>query len=85
MKKLTHEQILFRIPFKEPAEWARARIEAAEHASAKIETDERIVGIGETLPRPTVYGKSIQLMRFASDNWLGPMIIRTVFLSSEAI
>ena len=49
-EELIREQILFRVLFKKSAEWATARIEAGEHASAKIETDERTVGIRELSP-----------------------------------
>lgn len=69
------QTIPFRIPFKKPTEWARGKIEAAEHVLVKVYTNEGIIGIAEALPRPTVYGESIQSIKFAIDNWLGPMII----------
>ncbi|MBN1849603.1 MAG: mandelate racemase/muconate lactonizing enzyme family protein [Deltaproteobacteria bacterium] len=75
MKISAIETIPFRIPLKKPSKWARGEQLAAEHLLVKIFTDEGVVGISEALPRPTVYGESIESIKYAIDQWLGPMVI----------
>ncbi len=75
MKICKVETIPFRIPLKEPKQWARGVTKAAEHILVKIYTDEGLVGVSEAPPRPTVYGESQQSIKFAIDQWLGPMIV----------
>ena len=75
MKIAKIETIPFRIPLKEPKAWARGTIKAAEHILVKVYTDEGIVGVSEAPPRPTIYGESQPSIKYAIDQWLGPMII----------
>jgi L-alanine-DL-glutamate epimerase-like enolase superfamily enzyme len=75
MKIVDVKAIPFRIPFKKPTEWARGRLDAAEHVLVKLITDEGLTGIAEAPPRPTIYGESIQSIKHAIDKWLGPMVI----------
>ena len=68
------QTIPFRIPLKKPTAWARGNIDAAEHVLVKVYTDDGIIGIAEAPPRPTIYGESIESIKFAIENWLGPMV-----------
>jgi len=75
MKISRIETLPFRIPLKKATEWARGKVDVAEHVLLKVYTDEGIVGIAEAPPRPTIYGESQTSIKFAVDHWLGPMII----------
>jgi len=75
MKIVNLETIPFRIPLKKVTEWATGTQDSAEHVLVKIYTDEGIIGIAEAPPRPTIYGESIQSIKFAIDRWFAPMII----------
>ena len=75
MKITDVNTIPFRIPFKKPTAWARGKIDAAEHVLVKVSIDEGVVGIAEAPPRPSIYGESMQSIKSAIDNWLGPMIV----------
>jgi L-alanine-DL-glutamate epimerase-like enolase superfamily enzyme len=76
MMKITKiEALPFRIPLKKPTEWARGIQDAAEHILVKVYTDDGLVGLAEAPPRPTIYGESIESIRFALNTWLGPMIM----------
>lgn len=73
----------FRIPLKKATEWARGKIDAAEHVLVKVYTDEGIVGIAEAPPRPSIYGESIASIKSAVENWLKPMIVGLDPLETE--
>lgn len=75
MKIVDVQSIPFRIPLKKSTEWARGKIDAAEHVLVKVFTDQGIIGIAEAPPRPSIYGESIASIKFAVDNWLRPIII----------
>jgi len=75
MKISKVEALPFRIPLKKATEWARGKIDAAEHVLVKIYTDEGIIGVAEAPPRPTIYGESQESIKFAIDHWLAPAII----------
>jgi len=85
MKISKVEAIPFRIPLKKATQWARGVQDAAEHILVKIHTDEGILGIAEAPPRPTIYGESIQSIKFAVDQWFGPMIIGLNPFEIEAV
>jgi L-alanine-DL-glutamate epimerase-like enolase superfamily enzyme len=85
MKISKIEAIPFRIPLKKTTKWATGTQAAAEHILVKIHTDEGLIGIAEAPPRPTIYGESIQSIKFAIDQWLGPMIIGINPFKIEAI
>lgn len=74
MKISSVEAIPFRIPLKKATKWATGSQAAAEHILVRIRTDEGITGIAEAPPRPTIYGESIQSIKFSIDNWFGPMV-----------
>jgi L-alanine-DL-glutamate epimerase-like enolase superfamily enzyme len=69
------EAIPFRIPLKMTTTWATGTQDAAEHILVKIHTDEGVTGVAEAPPRPTIYGESIQSIKFAIDHWFGPMVV----------
>jgi L-alanine-DL-glutamate epimerase-like enolase superfamily enzyme len=69
------EALPFRIPMKKATVWARGAQDAAEHVLVKVYTDEGITGIVEAPPRPTIYGESIQSIKFAVEKWFGPMMM----------
>ncbi len=75
MKITKVEALPFRIPLKKATEWARGKMDAAEHVLIKVYTDEGIMGFAEAPPRPTIYGESTASVKFAVDRWLGPMVI----------
>lgn len=85
MKISKFETIPFRIPLNKSASWVGGKFEAAEHILVKIYTDEGITGIAEAPPRPTIYGESQESIKFAIDNWLGPMIVGMDPLQTEKI
>ncbi len=85
MKILKLETIPFRIPLKKATGWARGWIDAAEHVLVKIYTDDGIIGIAEAPQTPTIYGESIQSIKFAIDHWLGPMIVGMSPFETEKI
>jgi L-alanine-DL-glutamate epimerase-like enolase superfamily enzyme len=60
---------------RKAAEWARGKQEAAEHVLIRVNTDEGITGFSEAPPRPSIYGESLASVKFAIDNWLGPLVI----------
>ena len=66
--------IPFRIPFHTPIKWAGGYLEAAEHAVVIIDSDEGVVGIGEAVPRPTIYGETLVSIVYAVENLFGPAI-----------
>jgi L-alanine-DL-glutamate epimerase-like enolase superfamily enzyme len=75
MKITSVEALPFRIPLKKVTEWARGTLDAAEHVLVRVYTDEGITGVAEAPPRPTIYGESMASVKFAVENWLGPMVI----------
>jgi L-Ala-D/L-Glu epimerase len=75
MKIATVEALPFRIPLKKVTEWARGTQDAAEHVLVKVRTDEGIVGLAEAPARPTIYGESLASIKFAVENWFGPIVI----------
>jgi L-Ala-D/L-Glu epimerase len=74
MKITRVEALPFRIPMKKATAWARGVQDAAEHVLVKVHTDEGITGIVEAPPRPTIYGESVQSIKFAVEKWFGPMM-----------
>lgn len=85
MKISKIEAIPFRIPMKKATKWARGVQDAAEHILVKIFTSEGIIGVSEAPPRPTIYGESLSSIKYAIDNWFGPMIIGMDPFQIEAI
>jgi L-Ala-D/L-Glu epimerase / N-acetyl-D-glutamate racemase len=75
MKISKVDAIPFRIPLKMTTKWATGTQDAAEHVLVKIHTDEGMTGIAEAPPRPTIYGESVQSIKFAIDHWFGPMVV----------
>jgi L-Ala-D/L-Glu epimerase len=74
MKITRVEALPFRIPMKKATVWARGVQDAAEHVLVKVHTDEGITGMVEAPPRPTIYGESVQSIKFAVEKWFGPMM-----------
>jgi L-alanine-DL-glutamate epimerase-like enolase superfamily enzyme len=75
MKITDIEAIPFRIPYYTPVRWGVAGyLDAAEHVLVRVGTDEGIVGCAEAMPRPTIYGESLQSIVFAIEHWFKPMI-----------
>ncbi len=75
MKVTKIRTVPFRIPLKKATEWARGKIDAAEHVLVFVETDEGIMGLSEAPPRPSIYGESVASIKFAIDHWLAPIVM----------
>jgi L-alanine-DL-glutamate epimerase-like enolase superfamily enzyme len=74
MKISKVEAIPFRIPLRKTTKWATGSQDAAEHVLVKVYTDEGIIGFAEAPPRPMIYGESIASIKYAIENWFGPMV-----------
>jgi len=74
MKITKVEAIPFRIPYGKLLSWATGSADAAEHVLVRIHTDEGIVGLAESIPRPTIYGESQVSVCHAVLNWFAPIL-----------
>lgn len=52
------EAIPYSIPYTHPLRFASGEVHAAEHVLIRIHTDEGLVGIADTPPRPYTYGET---------------------------
>jgi L-alanine-DL-glutamate epimerase-like enolase superfamily enzyme len=75
MKITSVKAIPYRIPYKIPVKWASGFLDAAEHALVLVSMDEGITGIGEAIPRPTIYGETLPSIIHIINKHLGPQII----------
>ncbi|MFC1910238.1 mandelate racemase/muconate lactonizing enzyme family protein [Chloroflexota bacterium] len=85
MKISSVEAIPFSIPLKKATKWAKGSQASADHILVRIGTDEGITGIAEAPPRPTIYGESIQSIKYSIDNWFGPMVAGMDPFAIEAV
>jgi L-Ala-D/L-Glu epimerase len=75
MKITAIEALPFSIPMKKATKFVTGSQAAAEHILLKIHTDDGLVGVAEAPPRPWVYGESIHSIKYAIEQWFGPMIV----------
>lgn len=58
MKIVDVEAIPYQIPYRRPLKFASGEVHAAEHVLVRIHTDEGVVGVSDTPPRPYTYGET---------------------------
>ncbi len=75
MKITSVKAIPFKLPLTEPLKWATGYMDHAEHVLIRIATDEGIEGIGEAVPRPTIYGETQESIVKIVNDMLAPMLI----------
>jgi L-alanine-DL-glutamate epimerase-like enolase superfamily enzyme len=75
MKITNIKAISFKLPLVEPLKWATGYAEHAAHVLIRISTDEEIEGIGEAVPRPTIYGETQESIVKIVNDHLGPMLV----------
>lgn len=75
MKISGMQAIPFTMRLVEPIVWATGRLDHAEHVLIRIQTDEGIEGIGEAVPRPTIYGETQESIVTVVEKKLAPMLI----------
>jgi len=64
------------IPLKTPLLWGAAgRIDRLEHAVVRVRTRDGVVGYGEAVPRPMIYGESLVSVVHALRDWFGPAVV----------
>lgn len=86
MLKIDHVKATpFRLPLRNPVEFASGGMRAAEHVLLQIYTDEGHVGISEITPRSMIYGDSQAGDLAAVNDWFAPMLLGMDPLRREVI
>ncbi len=65
----------YAIAMKQAITFAGGTISKLEHVLVEIHTDEGIVGLGEALSRPGIYGESQRGIVAAIEEWFAPAIV----------
>lgn len=69
------EAIPYSIPYSHPLRFASGEVSAAEHVLVRIHTDDGVVGIADTPPRPYTYGETQASIISVLTEIFGPQLI----------
>jgi L-Ala-D/L-Glu epimerase len=75
MKIRNIEAIPFSIPYSKPLKYGlKGYLQSADHVLVRVTTDQGIVGLGEAMPRPIIYGESQVSIVWAVERWIAPRL-----------
>jgi L-Ala-D/L-Glu epimerase len=69
------EVIPFRIPLNNSFRFSTGTVTAAEHLLVEVTTDEGVVGVAEAIPRPMIYGETLESVQAAIRGHIAPQIV----------
>lgn len=75
MKIKRIEAIPFSIPYSKPLKYGlKGYLTSADHVLVRVTTEDGIVGLGEAMPRPIIYGESQKSIVWAVEEWIAPRL-----------
>lgn len=75
MKITAVETVPYSIPYRHPLVFATGELRSADHVLVRVHTDEGLIGIGEAVARPMIYGESQASIVAAIRAWCGPALV----------
>jgi L-alanine-DL-glutamate epimerase-like enolase superfamily enzyme len=69
------EMTPFRIPLNNPFGFATGTVTAAEHVLVEVFTDDGVVGVAEAIPRPMIYGETLESVQAAIRGHIAPQVV----------
>ena len=69
------EVIPFVIPMSKPLKWAAGSMTEVRALLLKIEAEDGTYGVSEAVPRPMIYGETMESMYYALKNYFAPLVI----------
>jgi L-alanine-DL-glutamate epimerase-like enolase superfamily enzyme len=86
MKIKSIEAIPFSIPYLKPLKYGlKGYLKSADHVLVRVVSDDGIVGLGEAMPRPIIYGESQTSIVWAVEEWIAPRVLGLPLFASEKI
>jgi L-Ala-D/L-Glu epimerase len=79
------EAIPYSIPYTHPLRFASGEVHAAEHVLVRIHTDDGIVGVADTPPRPYTYGETQASIMSVLKDIFAPQIVGLDPLDREKV
>ncbi|TDL33363.1 mandelate racemase/muconate lactonizing enzyme family protein [Arthrobacter nitrophenolicus] len=85
MKIAAIEAIPYSIPYRHPLHFASGSVHEADHVLVRIHTDEGVVGLADTPPRPYTYGETQKSIVAVVQDVFGPQLIGVDIFDREKI
>ena len=85
MKITKIDVFLVSTPFIQPQTMAMWTSYKKDHVIVKIETDEGVSGIGETVPLVAEFGEPVEGIKYVIQDWIAPAIVGEDPFNMEAI
>ncbi|MEM2926382.1 MAG: enolase C-terminal domain-like protein [Candidatus Bathyarchaeia archaeon] len=85
MKITKIDVFLVSTPFVQPQTMAMWTSYKKDHAIVRIQTDEGICGIGESVPLVAEFGEPVESIQYVIQDWLAPAIVGEDPFNTEAI
>jgi L-Ala-D/L-Glu epimerase len=86
MKITAIETVPYSIPYRHPLAFATGVLRSADHVLIRVHTEDGLVGVGEAVARPMVYGESQDSIVTAVRDWLEPTLLGAdAFAVEEAL
>jgi L-alanine-DL-glutamate epimerase-like enolase superfamily enzyme len=80
------EAIPFSIPYSKPLKYGlKGYLKSADHVLVRVITSDGVIGLGEAMPRPIIYGESQTSIIWAVEQWIAPKLKGLPVYSVEKI
>lgn len=82
--KISHiEAIAYSIPYARPLQFASGSVSEADHVLVRVHTDEGIVGVADTPPRPYTYGETQKSIVAVTEDIFSPQLAGIDLMARE--